>query len=144
MFERVLYPTDFSDVSMKTLEYVKGLAGIGAREVVLLHVIDERTLKALEQHAPTVAVRYEALAREDIREELERTVGELQGAGLRVKTLVRLGVPLLEILKAEEQEDVTAVVLGSHGKSNLQEVLLGSVSEKVMRRCKRPVLVIKR
>jgi len=44
----------------------------------------------------------------------------------------------------EKEEDVSAIVLGSHGKSNIKEMLLGSVSEHVIRHCKKPVIVIKR
>jgi nucleotide-binding universal stress UspA family protein len=48
-------------------------------------------------------------------------------------------------LKAEEQEkDVSVVVLGSHGKSCIAEMLLGSVSEKVVRKSSKPVLVVRR
>jgi nucleotide-binding universal stress UspA family protein len=39
---------------------------------------------------------------------------------------------------------VSAIVIGSHGRSNVAEMLIGSVSEKVIRRCRVPVLVIKR
>jgi hypothetical protein len=42
MFEKILYPTDFSDVAVKTLEYVKRLKASGAKEVIVLHVNDER------------------------------------------------------------------------------------------------------
>jgi nucleotide-binding universal stress UspA family protein len=50
-----------------------------------------------------------------------------------------------EILKAEEKEEnVSVIVIGSHGKSNLEEIFLGSVSEKVSRKCKSPVLIVKR
>ncbi|MBI9085021.1 MAG: universal stress protein [Desulfobacterales bacterium] len=52
--------------------------------------------------------------------------------------------PLKEILKVEADEQVSLVILGSHGRTNLEEVFLGSVSEKVVRRCKSPILVIKR
>jgi nucleotide-binding universal stress UspA family protein len=47
-------------------------------------------------------------------------------------------------LRVEKDEDVSAIVIGSFGVSNLQELFLGSVSEKVIRRCARPVFVIKR
>jgi len=48
-------------------------------------------------------------------------------------------------LKEEEEEkDVSVVVLGPHGKSNIKEMLLGSESEKVIRKSKKPVLVVKR
>jgi len=47
-------------------------------------------------------------------------------------------------LSVEEEEDVSAIVIGSHGKSNIKEMLLGSVSEKVIRKSKKPVLLVKR
>ena len=50
----------------------------------------------------------------------------------------------MSILRAEEEEGVSVVVIGSHGKSNIKEMLLGSVSEKVVRKAKSPVLVVKR
>jgi len=50
----------------------------------------------------------------------------------------------LKILEIEAEESVSVIVLGSHGKSNVKEMLLGSVSEHVIRNCRKPVLVIKR
>jgi nucleotide-binding universal stress UspA family protein len=47
-------------------------------------------------------------------------------------------------LRVEEGEGVSAIVIGSHGKTNLEEMLLGSVSEKAIRQSRKPVLVIKR
>jgi len=44
----------------------------------------------------------------------------------------------------EDEEDVSAIVIGSHGKSNIKEMFLGSVSENAIRYCKKPVLVVKR
>lgn len=54
------------------------------------------------------------------------------------------GTPFREILKIAGDEDVSLIAIGSHGKSNIMEKLLGSVSEKVIRDSKRPVLVVKR
>ena len=42
MFEKILFPTDFSDVSRKSLEYIKKLKEAGTKEVIVLHVVDER------------------------------------------------------------------------------------------------------
>jgi len=51
---------------------------------------------------------------------------------------------LKEILSVEEEEGVSVIIIGSHGKANIEGMLLGSVSEKLVRRSKNPVLVIKR
>ena len=75
---------------------------------------------------------------------LQDIAQELTAAGLKVKLRVETGIPVREILKAEAEERVSAVVIGSHGMSNLQEIFLGSISEKVIRKSKMPVLVVKR
>ena len=69
---------------------------------------------------------------------------KLAAAGLQVRPRIEIGMPVREILKVEEEEDVSVTVIGSHGRSNLEEIFLGSVSEKVIRKSKNPVLVIKR
>jgi nucleotide-binding universal stress UspA family protein len=68
----------------------------------------------------------------------------LKDWGFKVTSSVKLGVPIKEILTAEQKEDISIIVIGSHGKSNVEEMLLGSVSENIIRKCKKPVLVVKR
>ena len=72
------------------------------------------------------------------------TQAELKQAGFDVKVRIERGIPFKEILRVEEEEGVSVIVIGSHGKSNVAEMLIGSVSEKVVRKSKKPVLVIKR
>ncbi|HSQ86629.1 MAG TPA: universal stress protein, partial [Desulfobacterales bacterium] len=81
---------------------------------------------------------------QEAMEELKPIKSKLRAAGFTVKLRVEKGVPRLKILEVEKEEDVSAIVLGSHGRSNLAEMLLGSVSEYVIRYCKKPVIVIKR
>ncbi|MBW2675584.1 MAG: universal stress protein, partial [Deltaproteobacteria bacterium] len=52
-------------------------------------------------------------------------------------------VPYMGVLDVEKKEKVSAIVIGSHGMSNIAEILLGSVSEKIVRRAKSPVLVVR-
>ena len=145
MFRKVLFPTDFSEVSEKALRYIKELTKSGLKEVVVLHVVDIRILEASHGYLSGKDIEdYQSGKIEDACEALNRIEKELQGEGLVSKTRVEVGFPLQEILRVEKEEDVSMIVLGSHGLSNLQEIFLGSVSEKVIRRCKNPVLVIKR
>jgi nucleotide-binding universal stress UspA family protein len=69
---------------------------------------------------------------------------ELKESGFEVTGKIKTGIPLREILRVEEEEDISVIVIGSHGRTNIEEMFLGSVSEKVIRKCKKPVLVIKR
>jgi nucleotide-binding universal stress UspA family protein len=144
MFKKILYPTDFSDVSKKAIDYIKQLKEGGSETVIVLHVINERGMRAIERYASANSVEIEQRIMDDAKQELKVIEDNLKKSGFKVKTLIQRGVPLLEILKAEEKEDISVIVIGSHGKSNLEEMFLGSVSEKVSRKCKRPVLIVKR
>lgn len=145
MFKKILYPTDFSDVSQKALNYLRELRDSGAEEVVVLHVMDERTDDMLKHVAgDELLERIENSKKEQIEEAINEVAEKLRSWGYRVKTFIRKGVPFREILKEEETEQVSLIVIGSHGMSNVEEMLIGSVSEKVIRKSKNPVFVVKR
>jgi nucleotide-binding universal stress UspA family protein len=147
MFKKILYPTDFSEVSRKTLNFVKQLKEAGTQEVVVLHVLDERELESALQHTEgglSFRDELEGVLERNAQEELKSIETELKQSGLTTKIRLAKGIPLREILRAEEEEGVSVIVIGSHGKSNVAEMLLGSVSEKVVRKSRKPVFVIKR
>jgi nucleotide-binding universal stress UspA family protein len=147
MFKKILYPTDFSEVSGKALTFIKQLKEAGTQEVVVLHVIDERELASALQHLEgglPYQDEIEKVMEKNADEGTKATQAELKQAGFQVKTRIEKGIPFKEILRVEEEEGVSIIVIGSHGKSNVGEMLLGSVSEKVVRKSKKPVLVIKR
>jgi len=145
VFKKILLPTDFSDVAEKALDCVKQLKNAGTREVVVLHVIKKNSLQVIAQYS---SIRdFEEVEKEvegDAREKLSRIEKELRETGFQVKVRVETGFPFSEILRVEDEEDVSAIVIGSHGLSNIKEILLGSVSESVIRKAKKPVIVIKR
>jgi nucleotide-binding universal stress UspA family protein len=146
MFEKILYPTDFSDVSKKAMDFIKQLKGAGTKEVVVFHVIDERIIDRIQHHSD-IGINTEELEKkieEHAQEEISAIEGELKKSGFTVKTRIDKGVPFREILKAEQDEDVSVVVIGSHGVSCIEEMFLGSCSEKVIRKSSKPVLVVRR
>jgi len=146
MFEKILYPTDFSDVSKKAMDFIKQLKGAGAKEVVVFHVIDERIIDRIRHHSD-VGINAEEIEKkmeEHAQEDISAVEDELKKSGFNVKTRIDKGIPFREILKAEQEEDISVVVIGSHGVSCIQEMLLGSCSEKVIRKSRKPVLVIRR
>jgi nucleotide-binding universal stress UspA family protein len=144
MLEKILFPTDFSDVSRKALGYIRQLKQAGLKEVIVLYVIDEREIDAIFQHS---ALRFEDIVRSiraDAKKQMDAVERELKGNGFTVKVKIERGIPFQIILRVEHEEDVSAIVIGSHGKSNIKEMLLGSVSEAVVRKSKKAVLVVKR
>jgi len=151
MFEKILYPTDCSEISLKAVDYIKNMRGAGVRKVVLLMVISRKcrdyVAKGIALAGKDVAAflqqACEVLSDEALKE-LKPVEGELRAAGFDVKVRVEEGVPATKILEVAESENVSAIVLGSHGRSNVAAALLGSVSDHVIRHSKIPVLVIKR
>ena len=152
MFKKILFPTDFSDVANSALDFVKQLKDAGAEEVVILHVIDQSRLDALAMYPADALAMYIDKDMLQIEKAWEASAAnrmssmedELKEAGFEVQVRVEKGIPFKAILKVEEEEDVSVIILGSHGATNIQEMLLGSVSEKVIRKARKPVLVVKR
>lgn len=144
MFEHILYPTDCSDVAMKAIKYIRQLREAGTKEVTILHIIDKRLLY---ETAQDVNIDFEGLEKqqiENITTKCSRFMEDLKEAGLIVKLRTEKGNPYQEILKVARDEDISLIVIGSHGRSNVEEMMLGSVSEAVIRHAVQPVLVIKR
>lgn len=137
IFTRVLHPTDFSDCAQAAFQYVKRLKGAGTQEVVLLHVQDER---AMRQRPADQIAEFDA---EDTRR-LERMHRDLTLRGMQSKIIVRHGLPFQETLRVADETDASIIVLGSHGRSAVREMLGGSTFENVVRASPRPVLVIRR
>ena len=145
MFEKILYPTDFSDAAVKALAYIKQLKGSGAEEVIVLHVSDDRGGDSVARIlGETQYQKFKEQKLLETEEKLKAVERELDDAGLKVQLRIKTGMPVREILSVADEAHVSAIVIGSHGRSNLEEIFLGSVSEKVIRKSKQPVLVIKR
>jgi nucleotide-binding universal stress UspA family protein len=144
MFKKILYPTDFSEVSKKAINYIKQLKDAGTQEVVVLHVVNEKGVEAMALYASGSFDELLQRIEKEAADEMEKIEADLKESGFKVKLRIEIGIPLTDILKVEQEEGVSAIVIGSHGKSNVKEMLLGSVSEKVIRKSKNPVLVIRR
>lgn len=136
VFERVLHPTDFSDCADAAFQVVKHLKATGTKEIILLHVQDERVMKQRLQ---------EQLAEFDRRdtERLDALCKSLSMFGLQARALLRHGIPFKEALAVADEMNVSLIVLGSHGRSAVREMLAGSTFENVARLSRQPVLVVR-
>ncbi len=151
LFRKVLFATDFSEVSREVIGYVLKLRQAGCREVVLVHVIDERETNAILTEPsgftePSGGYEQQIIirTRENAQKELDEVQQSLVSAGFRVLPYLLDGVPAREIMRIADAEQVNLIIVGSHGKSNLLHILLGSVSDDVLHNAKQPVLVVRR
>ena len=141
---RVLCPMDFSDSSDHALRYAAAMAEQFHAELLLLHVVSP-ILAALpgEPMLPgTEQADLDALT-DACRERLDRAVGTLAAEGLNVQPLVLNGVPFIEIVRCAREREVDLIVLGTHGRTGLEHLLIGSVAERVVRKAPCPVLTVK-
>jgi nucleotide-binding universal stress UspA family protein len=137
ILRKILFPTDFSDCARKALEYAKKLGEAGIKEAVIMHVRDVRI------YMPEIMKKLPEKEQTDTQN-LKKIRRELEASGIKTKTLLVNGVPFVEINKAAERENASLIVMGSHGRSMVEETFVGSVCGQVVRYATKPVLIIRR
>jgi arsenite transporter len=137
LFGKVLYPTDFSPNSQRAMQVIEQFQKDMTQEVVVAHIQDTRVL------VPYLQEKLKEFNRIDT-ERLSAIKDRLVPLGYRVKTILKTGIPFREINVIAEEENVSLIVLGSHGKSNIREAYTGSETEYITLQHVRPVLVIPR
>jgi nucleotide-binding universal stress UspA family protein len=141
---RILVPTDFSKYSQSALTYGAAFAEKFGAELYLLHVVQDLSLYVPDALAlPTpVSPPMEQFARA-AREALERLIVDNQLRRFTVHAEVREGTTFYEIIRFARETNVDLIVMGTHGHTGLAHVLLGSVTEKVVRKAPCPVLTVR-
>jgi nucleotide-binding universal stress UspA family protein len=134
---RILVATDFSDQAGKALEWALSFAHAFRAKLVLLHVIDIFSLAA----AGAVMAGSDPLHL--IREQASKCMGELKALIPDAETVVREASPRPVVVDAALELNCQMIVMGTHGRSGLAHLLLGSVAEYVVRNSKVPVLTVR-
>jgi len=142
---RILAPTDFSEHSNHALRSAAEMACQFGAKLFLLHVVSNEALESISKaHVPTYPVDrvYEDLTQE-IREQYLTHVPPKIRKALETEILVLPGVPFLEIIRVARLKGVDLIVMATHGRTGLSHALMGSVTEKVVRKASCPVLSIR-
>jgi universal stress protein A len=141
---RILVPTDFSKYSDVALEYATALAEKFGAEIYLLHVVQDLAVFVPDAVAvtPPIAVPVEQFIAAG-REALRRVVSERHLERFAVHPEIREGAPFYEIVRFAKETPADLIVMGTHGHTGLVHVLLGSVTEKVVRKAPCPVLTVR-
>ena len=141
MYERILAPIDGSPQSLKALRHAVELAKEHGSEIMVISVVDslklpfgaEYSLWANESHQKLIRTTLESVNK-------EITKITQQEPELRIDATVIEGDPAKQILRVAEDYDV--IVMGKHGMSLLEELVMGSVTNKVVNHSKIPVIVV--
>ncbi|HEU5320935.1 MAG TPA: universal stress protein [Methylomirabilota bacterium] len=139
----IVHATDFSEPAAAAESRAVRLAKVLDADLVYLHVATEAPLYGETPFAMgDVRGVYES-QRRWAQGELQARVDAARAAGVRARALLRVGVAHAEILKAAGEEHAEMVVLGTHGRTGLDRLLLGSVAERVVRLAHCPVLTVR-
>ncbi len=136
-FKTILHPTDFSEACHHAFQMAQGLARDYSARLILLNILEPpvyfaelgTNLSPREEHHRPAVERIQTLA-----EAL---------APLRVEAMVLEGLAGAEILRVAREEHADLIVIGSHGRTGLGRVLMGSVAEDVARKAACPVLIVR-
>ena len=135
--KKILFPTDFSTASDAAMRYATGLAKESGATLYIVHVEE-----------PPMAYGggelYYGIPDPD-RQELERMLSKLKPGDESIPYEHRLliGDPAAEVVKLAETEEIDIIVLGTHGRTGIRRLLMGSVAEAIVRRAPCPVLTYK-
>ena len=139
---RILVPTDFSDDAEAALEYALGLAQTFGASVHLLHVVDDPFAAGVWSsglYAAEIAGLQATLVR-DAEQRLQRTVPPTT---VGVTSEVRIGHPPRQIVDVARERGIDLIVMGTHGRTGLAHIVMGSVAERVVRLAPCPVLTLR-
>ena len=139
--KRILVPIDFSDCAKKALRYAIPLAKEHEAAITLLYVVPP-SYQVGEYGGFDYACLQAAAQADSERELAALTVDEVRGQ-VPVETLVRAGSPAFEIIETAKSLPADVIVISTHGRTGLKHVLLGSVTENVVRHAPCPVLVVR-
>ncbi|GBD16403.1 Universal stress protein [bacterium HR26] len=143
LFETIILPLDGSEPSESALPYAAALAELTSAPIVVIHVLEEMR-PVFDAHRGEVVWISPEQPRVELEapELLEEPIGRLRTAGLTVRPVLRLGDPAAEILAEVERWRAPLTVMASHGRGELERLLLGSVADRIVREAPAPVLVV--
>lgn len=142
MYDRILIPTDGSEEARKAVDHGIDLAAALDASVHALFVVESRL----------ASLPSDSMRQVDEREEWERygeevtdeAVADAEARGVSGVAAVERGTAHGEIGEYANENEIDCIVMGTHGRNGVQDVILGSVTERVVRTANVPVLTVRR
>jgi nucleotide-binding universal stress UspA family protein len=144
--KRILVPVDFSDDSLRALQYAKDFATPFKAELVLLYVVEPiyyATPADMYATSPNLALLIDEQRRSG-KAQLARLEAKLAKGRRKVRGVLKAGSPAQVIVDTAKRLKADMIIMSTHGRSGLAHVLLGSVAERVVRGASCPVLTVRR
>ena len=130
--QHFLVPIDFSEYADHALAYAIRLASTLDAQLTLLHVMQPLPMAGVDMGV-TLPATYLQEVEAEVQRSMEAALARVTAAGLIGECVVLYGVPFQEIIDTAKARQVDLIIMGTHGRTGLLHVLLGSVAEKVVR-----------
>jgi nucleotide-binding universal stress UspA family protein len=142
MFKKIVCPIDFSEFTDEILKYAVNITKKFNAELHLIHIIPNLNYFTPYESflTPENLVAIEKNIEKEVEEDFEKVMKDID---MPLKKIVKTGVTFVEIIDYIKEEDIDLVVMGTHGRSGIEHILIGSVAEKVVRKSPCPVLTIR-
>ena len=143
--QRVLWPTDFSELSLRGGRYARGFCELFSAELHILHVVPPPLSTDVSLVVPAevpVTVSEPELV-ESAEEALRRLVEEHFAGFAGVVTKVCFGHPSSAICDYASDNEIDLIIITTHGRTGLSHVLIGSTAERIVQHAPCPVLTVK-
>ena len=141
--DKLLVPVDFSRVLARRLKLRRRIRrNLHAARIVVFHAVYLGYAYTTDGY---MVYDWEAITesmRKDAEQQMEQFLGRAKFGGVKFETEIRVGPPVDEICAFAVNAGVDAIVLGTHGRTGFNHVLVGSVAEQLVRHADRPVLVV--
>lgn len=142
VLRKIMIATDGSEAAEKAADFGIQIAGLSGAKVYAVYVIDTTPYYSIPLDQVWSKEVYEQLEQmgNEIASDVEKTA---KATGLEAESLVLKGDPAEKIVSFAEEHNIDMIVVGSLGKGEFKRLVIGSVSEKVVRHAKVPVLVVR-
>ncbi|WP_276378680.1 universal stress protein [Flavobacterium sp. H4147] len=141
--KRILVPTDFSEHAEHALKVAAQIARKNNSEIIILHML-ELPHQSNDAIFGGVSIPETMLFMQKANETLDKVSNSDFLDGIPVTEIVKMDKPIHGITQVSKEQDVDLIVMGSHGSTGIDELLIGSNTEKVVRNSDIPVLIIKK
>jgi len=142
--KRIIYATDFSKASERALDEAVRLAKQNNAEILVVHVIEPVPYVAGEEFASgEIYAKLEETSKREAQASLAKLMQRLKKMKLRAQTLLLKGSAHDQIVKAAKSKKAGMIVIGTHGRTGLAKLFMGSVAGKVVSLAACPVVTVR-
>ena len=144
MTHRIVHPSDFSKASGAAFKKAVEMAKAQRAELIIVHVVNPIIPVAGDGFiSPKTYEDIAASTRDSAQKQLDKLVAKAKQAGVRAKSFVLEGPAYEQIVRFGKSKHADLMVLGTHGRSGLAKLFLGSVASRVVTAATCPVLTVR-